>query len=782
VGRRQVRASAVPRWNRPRWCRIDRRMPLRATVACVLLFLAAGCAAGAGLPRRAPTDLPWGDRPADRLALAARAAADRGDVLPALAAIDEALALEPRHVDALRLRQDLLRERGRRGLLTVEAEKAVAARPGDADAHYLLGRIVEDPRRKRVCFERAAALAPDSVWPWLGLAHVLRSADRERAIAIYARLYELTDAHPLIAVNYASALRDARRFDAAVAVYERCRGDGRVRGMADLGRAQIELLRAAERDAFGHLLAAIRVRPFEPTAAALVVRWLRAGMADDDAAALLDLLRSDPAIAATMARAGGADAVAGLLQRGGRPQAVRRLLDDLGVDAADVELRRLQRRLLLALGDVPAFLAVMRADVPRAVVAAEPNLVRGRWLQALDGPWHGRDVLAEPGLCVALVTALRDVGWLVEAELVADLALRAPGDAASALAALRDECGKQLAFEGELRRLVEDGYRSRDTAGLDDFLARVRAASHRVFGRDVVGAPRRFQAPLVGDLLDPFDGALAAHLDRYNRHLVLGRRSGGTVEAMLHTRLSLQDLPDVPELALAARCREVVVCDRDIAPLHGVWGGDIAGVALLNHFLVDFDSLRSWAGGLADKRATATADGRALLADPIPAEPGADPFDAPWRLLLASPVADADLATALLDTVRHHERQHLVDWLYYLPIEHNVWRALGLLFDFAWSPAAIEAEMERRAELASLALSPHTELVLAHILEFASAGDAPSPHVRGFGALARELTAALVAEGVAPADAAPARWAAAPMPAFRRAARRLLGQLPSAPR
>jgi hypothetical protein len=41
---------------------------------------------------------------------------------------------------------------------------------------------------------------------------------------------------------------------------------------------------------------------------------------------------------------------------------------------------------------------------------------------------------------------------------------------------------------------------------------------------------------------------------------------------------------------------------------------------------------------------------------------------------------------------------------------------------------------------------------------------------------------ALVAEGVAPADAVPARWAAAPMPAFRRAARRLLGQLPSAPR
>ena len=151
-------------------------------------------------------------------------------------------------------------------------------------------------------------------------------------------------------------------------------------------------------------------------------------------------------------------------------------------------------------------------------------------------------------------------------------------------------------------------------------------------------------------------------------------------------------------------------------------------------------------------------------------------------MLLAAPVADADLEVALLDTVRHHERQHLVDWLYYLPVEHNVWRALGLLFDFAWSPARIEAEMERRAELASLALSPHTELVLAHILEFAADGEAPSFHVRGFGALARELAVALVADGVPAAAAAPAFWHTVPVDAFRRAARRLLSGLPTSPR
>jgi hypothetical protein len=86
--------------------------------------------------------------------------------------------------------------------------------------------------------------------------------------------------------------------------------------------------------------------------------------------------------------------------------------------------------------------------------------------------------------------------------------------------------------------------------------------------------------------------------------------------------------------------------------------------------------------------------------------------------------------------------------------------------------------MERRAELAALAVSPHTELVLAHIADFHAEPEAPSPHHRGFGALARELTEALVAQGVARDAALPSRWHLLPMPQVRQAARRLLGELP----
>jgi hypothetical protein len=162
----------------------------------------------------------------------------------------------------------------------------------------------------------------------------------------------------------------------------------------------------------------------------------------------------------------------------------------------------------------------------------------------------------------------------------------------------------------------------------------------------------------------------------------------------------------------------------------------------------------------------------------LPAGAGDDPLDVSWRLALLSPVQDIDLDGAVLDTIRHHERQHLKDAFYYLPVEHNLWRSLGLMLSFGFSPAAVEAEMERRAELASLALSPHTELVLAHIADFLVPPVPTSPHHQGFGALAAQVQAALARDGLPAGDAVPSRWHLVPSPAVQRAARALLGELP----
>src|SRR5262249_17934793 len=160
------------------------------------------------------------------------------------------------------------------------------------------------------------------------------------------------------------------------------------------------------------------------------------------------------------------------------------------------------------------------------------------------------------------------------------------------------------------------------------------------------------------------------------------------------------------------------------------------------------------------------------LADPIPTDTAAyDPLDVSWRLAAMSSPEDKDLDFAVLDVVSRHERRHLVDSFHYLPLEANLWRGLGLLLRFGLSPSAIEAEMERRAELAALALSPHTQLVLAHVAEFLAETDRESPHVTGFGRLGRDLVAMLQTQGVPPTAAAVANWHRLDRAVVERAAR-----------
>ncbi|MCA8966611.1 MAG: hypothetical protein KDC48_17150, partial [Planctomycetes bacterium] len=305
-----------------------------------------------------------------------------------------------------------------------------------------------------------------------------------------------------------------------------------------------------------------------------------------------------------------------------------------------------------------------------------------------------------------------------------------------------------------------------------------RELSQQVLRRDVVGEPEVFSAPLVGEMIDPFAGAFAEHLARYNRHFVLGRRSGGTAEGMLFVRLSLADLPDSEVLDLPGRCLEVVAIDRDVRALAGVLGGDLAGVALLNHFLIDYDAVVDWADGVQRRRRIAREDGMALVTDPLPEVPVPGALDAAWRLSVASPVPDEQLRQAVLDMIRVHERQHLCDSFHYLPIGDNLWRGLALLLQTGVSPVAVEGEMERRAELAALARSPHTELVLAHILDFYGSPPLDSPHHRGFSELVEQLRDRLLAAGVPPEATWPARWHELDMQLLRDAAAALLAELP----
>jgi len=401
------------------------------------------------------------------------------------------------------------------------------------------------------------------------------------------------------------------------------------------------------------------------------------------------------------------------------------------------------------------------------------------WRSLLEGPWRTGAPLADVDQAVALTRALRDVGLLVEAEMVVGIARRRLQTDAASLAALADEVRRELSFENELRRLIHGSYDPTVALGLDDLLARLRAASVRILGEDIVGEDARFFVPLVGEMLDPFAAGLCLHLQRYNRHLVLGRRSGAAPEGLSFTRLSVRDLPVVNGLELPGRCREVIGIDRDVESLSGVLGGDLAGVALLSHYVIDYDAVTEWARGLADRRRIVAADREAALQDGwTPASGLLEPLDVAWRLAAMSPVQDSELDQAVLEMIRLHERQHLVDSFHYLPIEANLWRGIGLLLEFGLSASAVEGEMERRAELAALALSRHPELVLAHVADFLGQRDRTSPHVRGFGELGRQLVAELQRQGLSPAAAAVGNWHRLDLAVVRQAAAALIQELP----
>jgi hypothetical protein len=760
----------------------------------VATLLAAGCAATAGVPESL-WSVPSAADPAAREVAAIRHLREEGRAAEALSRIDAFLARHGDHVDGQRLRQDILRARGRRGLVLLEAEQRVERSPDDPAAWYLLGRLAATPAAQQALFERAVELDPRFFWGWVGVAAATARTDPDRSLAIYQALYEAAPELAQNGVNLAAALIAQNRLDEAAAVYESLRGRSDARGVGDLGLARILALRDKRTEAWAPLLAAMLARPQDSGVHRLLEQFMLGGLPRDRLEQVRDLLLHEPGRLRAFLDGGGMGLAAELLLQLGDPFAAREALErrapagsgeaearELGPAVAG--LRRAWRRAALATGDVKAWLIDLRHTFPSSLLVDEANQVRVLWAQLFSGPWYtAEDPLADAAHARDLVRALARTGLLTEADRVATLALARHGADAEVsvqLRADRDEIRRELAFEAAMRRVLYAGYAGGDAApALPRVMDEIRRLGREILGSDVVGRPHVFTIPFVGRLVDPFAAGIGAHFARHNRHLVLGQREGGPVEAMVLTRLSLRFLPPAGPLAVPAQCREVIGEDRSIRARSGVVGGDLAGVALVNGYVIDMDAVRDWAEGLRVMRAIAHEDGDALLGDPLPERlHPLDPLDAEWRLALASAVPDGELDAAVLDMIRWHEHAHLVDTFHFLPPERNLWRVLGLLFRNGFSPAAVEAEMEARAELAALALSPHTHLVLAHIASFCQQSiETASPHAAGFERLASDLQRRLQARGLTAAATAVGRWHELPLGEVRAAADALLREL-----
>jgi hypothetical protein len=664
----------------------------------------------------------------------------------ALRGIEAILREHPDHVNALRLRQDVLRQRGRLGLVLAEAEDRVERRPVSASAQYLAGRVTETNAGKQSAFRRAIATDPTNFWGWYGLAFTLRGTDNSRANEIYSSLYAHSDHDAWVGIAFAQSLRRGGRLGDASRVYHEVR---RVHvGLGAAGMAETLMRSGKRHQAWAYLLAAVQARPFDGTVHGAIATAFAQGLPDDGARELLDVLRADPE---RLRRFGRADPgqLADLFGRvGDRASALQVLRDAPWLAAAE---RHLLRRLSITGGGVAAFLADLREGAVQELLDDEANQVRGLWHTLFAGPWmRAADPLADASQALALSRALIAVGHLGFAELILGEAILRHGETAVELRNLRDDLRREIAFEAGLRRILARGYaryRGDGTAAsLEKTLGKLRDLSQQTLGVDVVGEPKLFELPFVGVLVDSLGPGLPAHLAKYNKHLVMGQRNSRPSEGMILTRLSLRHVDPSAAVPLPPRTVEVIGEHRELEPFEQ---GDLAGIALLNHYVVDMDEVRAWAETVAARRRVSRADGDVLLRDAIPTRAARGvPAGVEWRLSLLSPVEDKDLSTAVLDIIRWHEQGHMVDFRYLLPVEWHPLRAISLTVRNGFRALAVGAEMEARAELTALAMSPHTRLVAAHIAGFLGGDGGQSPHAHGFRDLVADILDELERRGV----------------------------------
>lgn len=153
------------------------------------------------------------------------AAHRQGDIEGALRAYRQALALAPRHPPALNLMGAGLLQLGRAHEAVPYLESAARGQRGDPHVLGNLGQAylaVERHADAADAFRKASRIAPRSVQFHVGVAAAIalegRLADAE---TLLTRLGARFPDAPLVWLNLGNVLRDARRFDEAIAAYRK---------------------------------------------------------------------------------------------------------------------------------------------------------------------------------------------------------------------------------------------------------------------------------------------------------------------------------------------------------------------------------------------------------------------------------------------------------------------------------------------------------------------------------------------------------------------------------
>lgn len=261
----------------------------------------------------------------------------------------------------------------------------------------------------------------------------------------------------------------------------------------------------------------------------------------------------------------------------------------------------------------------------------------------------------------------------------------------------------------------------------------------------------------LGRAGEPVPG-FAAHAARMGYFGVLGaavhrEQPDGALLRLVHVSERAGEVLGVPWSGTVAWCDGAAVQSRAARS-----GAHIAGAALHEGYWIDLEPLRasaSWWSEL-EREHTSEQARLALTGEPAPRVSlvGLAPVRVPWlgeaeRVALAlieERRASGREPIGLGEIVEHterHEQAHVCERTRFLPLSAHWWRALSFAARCGFSPAALEARLEYRAELGALCTLPDARLALVEVLRLAEHGARGSPHARAYEELARELVAEL---------------------------------------
>ncbi len=686
----------------------------------------------------------------------------RGEAEAALALLDEIIAQQPLFVAAQRLRQILLRERGRAGLLWREVEELERRFPGRPEPHYLATRLMPRLYERYERIMEGQRRWPTSWWTtyaetWRRLR--VREGEEEAQAAAMRLAQAAGDANwPGGALLAASLVDASKPWGGAQALFESLKQ----RFPDD---ASLDFARYRAGKAWWSLAeSGIRGAPHAPSAAEVVRRVcsnpLQRRLFVDF---LRETLRHEPGL------------IRGLIETVG----AERLLTACRLESAsDVEGAVLQvaiderrhhgigrvgfwyasptRRVMreqAQRGDLEAVVATHETSLPRIVLEDEGNRLAPRVRALYRGPYRGIQQCPEGSAeARGALRALLDCGAVDEVLLLGLAWHKHEAEIADLVAEARSFQLFEVAFIERLSVLEE---KSR----LEDCLEVVRQVSLEILGQDVVGQVRILDFPVIGGrLVDPFGPGLPRFFDRYGKHLVLGTLDEPTRRPAIGigTKVYERRLPVRPGLLVPGRGVEVMLESWSFATSLGLGFSEPAGIALWNHYVLDLRKWEEWVDDLQRLFDKFDADAGVLLDDPIPQADALSlnrPAQVDWKLLAAAQRSDGRyrerIGERVLTLLRLHEHAHIVDAQRFLPALRNPGASFQLFAKSGFQAAVLMADLEGRAELAALAFGADPRLTLAHLSSFIGDAyeEAGSPHRLGFARMLRRLVAAWEADG-----------------------------------